>query len=191
MDSTGLAARLNAAVQAGEPVCLLGTAFAYVHWLDECRARGWSFALPDGSRLMETGGFKGRSRTLSKPQLYRALHLNLGIPEVRMVNEYGMTELSTQFYDQTLLLGSRSDIKPIPPWARVMVIDPRTSQPAAPGDKGMIRVLDLANLGSSICLATEDLGIVHADGGLEVLGRATGAEPRGCSLPAETLARSE
>jgi hypothetical protein len=189
LDTDGLAARLELAQREDEPVCLLGTAFAYLHWLDHCHAHGWSFDLPDGSRLMETGGFKGRARELSKPELYQALSLNLGIPEERMINEYGMTELSTQFYDDTLVTGQRSDSKPVPPWARVLVIDPRTGRPTRPGEKGMIRIIDLANLGSSICLATEDLGITTENGRFEILGRAADAGPRGCSLPAEVLGR--
>ena len=37
-----------------------------------------------------------------------------------------------------------------------------------------------------MCIQTEDLGIAHGDG-FEILGRASGAEVRGCSLNAEAL----
>jgi hypothetical protein len=47
---------------------------------------------------------------------------------------------------------------------------------------------DLANTDSVMALQTEDLG-VEVDGGFRVLGRAAGAEPRGCSLDLETLLR--
>jgi hypothetical protein len=50
----------------------------------------------------------------------------------------------------------------------------------------MIRICDLANLWSAMCIQTEDLGIANGNG-FEILGRAAGAEVRGCSLNAEAL----
>ncbi len=170
---------------ASQPVMLLGTAFAFVHLFDHLGKT--RFELPEGSRAMETGGFKGRSREITKPELYRLFTHHLGIPAQRIVNEYGMTELSTQFYDATMRLAQQSDRKDIPAWARVLVIDPNTGQEAAIGTRGLIRIFDLANLWSAMCIQTEDIGIAHADGTFEVLGRVAGAEVRGCSLNAESL----
>lgn len=177
---------------AHQPVFLLGTAFAFVHLFDYCVKEKIAFAMADGSRAMETGGFKGRSRELSKTDLYALFETVLGIPTARVVNEYGMTELSTQFYDATLRGGQRTDSKAVPPWARVLVIDPNTGLEATGnGQQGLIRILDLANLWSMMCVQTEDLGIVRvSEPGLvefEVLGRAAGAEMRGCSLNAENF----
>lgn len=166
-----------------QPVCLLGTAFHFLNLFDA----GWHLRLPRGSRVMETGGFKGRSREVSKRQLYELFERRLGIPATHVVNEYGMTELSTQFYDQTMRLGKPTDRKLPPPWARVLTIDPQTGAAARAGQQGLIRVWDLANLWSSVCVQTEDLGVAHADGSFEVIGRAAGAEVRGCSLSAESL----
>ena len=45
---------------------------------------------------------------------------------------------------------------------------------------------DLANAGSVMAVLTEDLGIAFDDG-FRVLGRARGAEPRGCSLAMDDL----
>jgi hypothetical protein len=52
---------LEAAERSGDPVALCGTAFAFVHLLDELDRRGRRFALPRSARVMETGGFKGRA----------------------------------------------------------------------------------------------------------------------------------
>jgi hypothetical protein len=159
---------------ADEPSIVLGTAF---HFLNLFEA-GLSLKLPEGSRAMETGGFKGRAREISKRELYRLITERLGIEHI--INEYGMTELSTQFYDRE----PGSDIKDVPHWARVLVIDPRTGMEAPPGERGLIRVFDLANLWSAMCIQTEDIGVARGDG-FEILGRASGAEARGCSLAAE------
>ncbi len=158
-----------------EPVIVLGTAFAFMNLFDA----GVRAKFPAGSRAMETGGYKGRSREVPKRELHRLIRERLGIEYV--INEYGMTELSTQFYDER----PGSDIKDVPHWARVLVIDPATGREARPGERGLIRIFDLANLWSAMCIQTEDLGVAHADGRFEVLGRAAGAEVRGCSLNAE------
>ncbi len=56
-------------------------------------------ALPAGSRIMETGGFKGRSRVVERATLYAQASQRLGVPVDAIVAEYGMTELSSQYYD--------------------------------------------------------------------------------------------
>jgi hypothetical protein len=167
---------------ASEPVCVLGTAFHFLKLFDE----GIQLQLPAGSRAMETGGFKGRTREVTKPELYEMFEKHLGIPPTHVINEYGMTELSTQFYDETMRVGHRSDVKHSPPWARVHVIDPQTDEEAQPGVPGLFRIYDLANLWSVMCLQTEDLGVSDGNGFI-LFGRAPGATPRGCSLNVEAL----
>lgn len=177
---------LRKAERAAQPVFLLGTAFAFVQLFDHLTQQNSRFQMADGSRAMETGGFKGRSREVPKKELYEMFEKLLGIPSSHVVNEYGMTELSTQFYDQTLREGCQTDRKVAPPWARVLIVNPNTGKEAREGEQGLIRVCDLANLWSAMCIQTEDLGIARGDG-FEVLGRAAGAEVRGCSLSAETF----
>ena len=61
-----------------------------------------------------------------------------------------------------------------------------TNQLSSPSRVGLISVFDLANVGSAVHLLTEDLGIAEGDG-FRLLGRAAGAELRGCSLVVEEL----
>jgi hypothetical protein len=123
--------------------------------------------------------------------LYAAYERSFGIPPERIVNEYGMTELSSQYYD-TVLISDRGLVHPRPklgpPWLRPLVVDPETLQPLPEGATGLILHLDLANLDSVLAVQTDDLGRITPDG-LQLLGRATGAEARGCSLAAEELMR--
>jgi hypothetical protein len=184
---------LSEAQVAHRPVFLLGTAFAFVHLLDHLTRQGLRFEMAGGSRVMETGGFKGRSREMPKAELYGLIEQLIGIPKARIINEYGMTELSTQFYDSSLQVNHQTDCKTAPPWARVVIIDPNTGREAAENGHGLIRIYDLANLWSIMCIQTEDLGVARVAGlasgvnSFEVLGRAAGAEVRGCSLTAEDL----
>ncbi len=175
----------------GTPVLLLGTSFAFVHWTDHLRERGTLHALPPGSRLMDTGGFKGRSREVPEAELRATYRELLGIPEDHVVNEYGMTEMCSQFYDSVLrervLHGAAGPRRKVPPpWVRTVPVDPETLEPVPPGEVGILRHHDLANLGSVAAIQTEDLGRLEGDG-FVVLGRAGGAPPRGCSIAMDLL----
>ena len=188
LDEAGL---LQAAVQAeqrDQPVLVVATAFAVVHWLDGLANAGRRIRLPAGSRMMETGGFKGRSRTIPRHELYAAIEHYLGLPDSRIVNEYGMTELLSQFYEP-VLRGEPRLHRP-PPWVRTRVVDPVTLERCPPGREGLLCHFDLANLGSVCAVLTEDLGVVPPsaeDQGFRLIGRSAEAEPRGCSIAMDEL----
>ena len=177
---------LEAAERGGDPVAICGTAFALVHLLEELDRRGRRHALPRSARVMETGGFKGRSRAVSRDDLYAWIEDRLGVPPERIVNQYGMTELGSQFYDSVLGEPSAPRRKLAPPWTRIRIVDPISGTPVSDGELGRITVLDLANTGSVCALETADLGRARGDG-FEVVGRDPGAEERGCSIAADTL----
>ncbi len=185
-DSDGFIAALDAALADNVPVCIATTAFALVAALDVLRARDRRFVLPAGSRMMETGGFKGRARVVEQPELYAAAAACFGIATSSIVAEYGMTELTSQYYDSFASRTQARRVKVWPPWLRPIVVDPQ-GQPVAPGVVGAIRHIDCANRSSVVAIATEDVGALTGDG-LVLLGRERGAELRGCSLDAEDLA---
>jgi hypothetical protein len=163
---------------------ILGTAFSFVHLLDFLAERNLSFQLPLGSRVMETGGYKNRSRTLSKFELHALITERLGIPRENILCEYGMSELSSQAYDSGIRnpeFGTRNRVFSFPPWTRVQIISPETNREVRAGETGLIRVFDLANVFSVAAIQTEDLGIRRGDG-FELVGRTRLAAPRGCSL---------
>lgn len=182
---------VRAAIDADQPVCLLGTSFSFVHWLDALAAAGRRHRLPAGSRLMDTGGFKGHRRRIEPDELRHACVDRLGIPPGSCVNEYGMTEMLSQFYDSSLRLPDRPRRRMPPPWVRTLVVDPDTLRPLdSPGATGLLRHFDLANLGSVVAVQTEDVGRV-GDGGLELLDRLAGAPARGCSIAMDELLASQ
>lgn len=188
LDHEALAAALRSAEAEGMPVALLGVVFGFVHLLEGLSAAGISFRLPPGSRIMDTGGLKGLSRVVAREDLLRDYEALLGIPPNRVVNEYGMTELGSQFYDRSLE-GIRADLKVGPHWVRTLIIDPESGEPATPGAFGLLRHVDLANLDSVIAIETEDVGRFPGDEseGFELRGRVSGAEPRGCSIAVDDL----
>ncbi len=188
-----LTAWLRQAEADKEPVLLMGTSFSFVHLLDWCLAQGVTFRLPEGSRLMDTGGFKGRSREVDRRDLLQLYERVLGIPEAQCVNEYGMAELSSQFYDGVVgqpyrvTLGSQQARYHLPPpWVRTRVCYPETMEEVKEGDRGILCHYDLANRGSALAVLTEDVGI-KVSNGFVLLGRAQGSELRGCSVLVDAL----
>ncbi|MGI8915044.1 MAG: zinc-binding dehydrogenase [Chloroflexota bacterium] len=190
---------------AGRPICLVGTTFAFVHLLDYMAQAGRQCRLPAGSRVMDTGGVKGRSREIARDELRAALTARLGIPSDHQINMYGLTELSTQFLDAVLRdttapltpfqeersgspprAGERYRHKTVPAWARTRVLDPETLEELPEGEVGVLCHTDLANWASVATVLTEDLGVA-AGGGMEILGRVAGSQARGCSIAMDEL----
>jgi hypothetical protein len=203
LDFTALWTELAGCQKAGVAVSLLGASFGFVHffdWMEEARRR---LELPAGSRLMDAGGYKGRSREIGRDEFVRWAAQMCGVPRARVINLLGMTELATQIYDW---IAPGEPDRPLtrmklpPRWMRTEVVDPRQLGPDGPqavddGAVGLLRHLDLANVERPIMLQSEDVGrfmSVNAGGvrqqGFEILGRAKGAEPRGCSLSVEDVA---
>lgn len=194
LDADTALGALERLADAAAPVCVLGTAFSFVHLLDHLQAQSLRFVLPAGSRVLETGGYKGRSRSVPQAELHQMLTDRLGVPSAQIVCEYGMSELSSQAYDRRIgefeSPGAGSGVERVfhfPPWARAVVVSSEDGRPVAPGETGLLRVFDLANLRSVLAVQTEDLARGRGDG-FELLGRAPRAEPRGCSLAATTAA---
>ena len=183
LDERRIHEALEEAVVLDRPIGMLGTAFNLVHLLDYLTELGIEHRLPAGSRVIETGGYKGRSRSLSKRELYSSVTQSLGIPPSHIISEYGMSELSSQAYDRRAGGQNRERCFHFPPWARVQIVSPETGREVGEGEAGLIRVHDLANVRSALAIQTEDLG-VRSGAGFAFLGRVADSEPRGCSLMA-------
>lgn len=167
------------ALEEARPVCIAATAFALLHLLTTMEGQSIRLSLPAGSRVMETGGFKGRSRIVTRDELYARVCDRFDIERGRIIAEYGMTELSSQYYDDV----QRRKIGP--PWLRARVVGPERTT-LRNGEVGSLLHVDLANRSSCIAVQTADMARRDGDA-FYLLGRETDAEPRGCSLDAEAL----
>ena len=184
-DFAGFAAALRRSEQSGSPVCLLTTTGGLIRFLDHCREHDLFFRLPHSSRVMDTGGSKGAPRTLSRKGLLQAIWNTFAIPGYYAVNEYGMSEMSSQYYDNVIRDRHRGRVtqraKAGPHWLRTRILDPVTLGDVAAGESGVLCHVDLANAGSALVVLSEDIGCFTKDG-FDVVGRVAGAEARGCSL---------
>ncbi len=170
-----------------EPILILGASYSFVHLFDRMQEERKSCVLPPGSMIFDTGGYKNQSEELSLDEFYDCLQMYFGIPRKNCINMYGMTELSTQFY--SLSHETIPALKVSPHWIRTRVINPLTEEEKKVGEQGILVHYDLANINSVIAIMTEDIG-VKAEQGFYLLGRAEGAEAKGCSLALDTFVKA-
>jgi hypothetical protein len=184
LDVSALRAR-SRGISQGTPAIVLATSFALVHLLDALA--GEVLPLPRGSRVMQTGGFKGKSREVDAGELRRGVSRAFALPERAVVCEYGMTELSSQLWEATLIDDEVDHgVYVEPPWLRVVPVDDETLAPLPEGRIGIARIEDLANVDSAFAVLAPDR-VRRVSRGVELLGRAPNATPRGCSIAIDEM----
>ena len=173
--------------QNKQKTLLIGVTFALLDF-----AKEYPFLLKH-TVIMETGGMKGRREEIVRDEVQQLLKTKFQLDVIH--SEYGMTELLSQAYSKG------KGIFYCPPWMKVLIRDeedPLSVQLAVanrqPGSefthdsqlttKGVINVIDLANIYSCSFIATDDAGKLYGDGGFEVIGRIDNSDIRGCSLMA-------
>ncbi len=123
--------------------------------------------------VMDTGGMKGRKKEMTRAEVHAILTKNLGVQQIH--SEYGMTELLSQAY-------SAGDGKyKCPAWMRVLVRDETDPLSIRSNGKGLLNIIDMANIYSCAFIATDDVGVIEKDY-FEVWGRLDNSDIRGCSL---------
>ncbi|HYQ01372.1 MAG TPA: acyl-protein synthetase [Polyangiaceae bacterium] len=189
VDLAGLARAAEHAAKHGQTLLVLATSFALVGLLDALGDR--ALPLPANTVVMQTGGFKGKTREIEPDELRAAIARSFGIAQAQIVSEYGMTELTSQLYEATVPgselareRNGQSGVYAEPPWLRVVPVDPTTLEPVPDGNIGIGRIVDLGNVDSAVAIQTQDR-VRRVEGGIVLLGRAPGAPPRGCSLAIE------
>jgi hypothetical protein len=123
---------------------------------------------------METGGMKGRRTEMVREEVHAILKGQFNVPAVH--SEYGMTELLSQGYS------FGEGIFNTVPWMKVLVRDEDDPLLVTEKGRGLINVIDLANIYSCSFIATDDVGRIFDDSSFEVLGRRDNSDIRGCSL---------
>jgi len=189
-DWSGFAAFLERLARNPQPAVLFGTAFGWMHFLDWCVAHRRRFRLGSRALVLETGGYKGRSRSLGRAELYRCVARVLGVAVLQIRGEYSMCEVSSQAYSFPIRTAGAAAIsaEPVfrfPPWCRHRVVAPDSRRGVPRGSRGVLEIHDLANVDSCAWIRTEDMAIERG-GGFEIVGRLPQAELKGCSLAFES-----
>ena len=152
-----------------QKILLIGVSFALLDFGEQFKGSA------DSLCVMETGGMKGRKKELTKLELHEQIKKDFGVSTV--YSEYGMTELLSQAYSVGEGRFAHSNTMKI---VLKEFNDPFIKERI--GQRGIMHIIDLANIDSCAFIATEDIGRIHLDGTFEVLGRLDASEIRGCNL---------
>ena len=147
---------------------LIGVTFALLDFAEK-----YSMQL-EHTVIMETGGMKGRRREMIREEIHSFLQKQFKTSAIH--SEYGMTELLSQGY--SFGKGVFNTV----PWMKVLVRDDDDPLLITEKGRGLINIIDLANVHSCSFIATDDVGRIYEDGSFEVLGRRDNSDIRGCSL---------
>lgn len=167
-DFEKLATVLNELEAAKQKTLVIGVTFAL---LDFAELHPMNLA---HTIIMETGGMKGRKKEITKDEIHEVLKKQFGLKNIH--SEYGMTELLSQAYS------TKNDRHICPPWMKVFLRDEEDPLHIKTSGKGIINVIDLANIYSCSFIATDDVGEVFEDGSFSIYGRLDNSDLRGCSL---------
>lgn len=167
-DFERLAQTLKKLEAIGQKTLLTGVTFALLDFAEK-----YPIQL-NHTVIMETGGMKGRRRELTRQEVHGELINAFGVKNIH--SEYGMTELLSQAY-------SKGEGRfACPPWMRVLVRNEEDPLTITETGKGVLNIIDLANIYSCAFIAVDDAGIIYNDGSFEVWGRLDNSDIRGCSL---------
>ena len=155
-----------------KPLLLFGTALSLIHFLEKNPP-----PFPPESIIFQTGGYKGKEEEYSSSFLYEQISKKLKISHKSILNEYSMTEISSQFYTKGV-----KEMHLSPPWMKVQAIDPENGRKVSSGQIGHLIAYDLANLSSVIAVKTQDRVIYQDSQSFTFLEREKNANEKGCSL---------
>jgi phenylacetate-coenzyme A ligase PaaK-like adenylate-forming protein len=163
-----LAATLQDLEANQQKTLLIGVTYALLDFAEQ-------FAMPlQHTIVMETGGMKGKRKEMTRQEVNKQLQLAFGLQAVH--SEYGMTELLSQAYSKG------NGIFNCPPWMKVLVRNEEDPLQVNETGRGVLNIIDLANIHSCCFVAVDDAATIHLDNSFEVLGRVDNSDIRGCSL---------
>ncbi len=124
--------------------------------------------------IMETGGMKGMREELTREEIAEVLKAAFLVPDIH--SEYGMTELMSQAYS------GGNGIYSCPPWMKILIREPNDPLNTQAHGRGVLNIIDLANIDSCSFIATQDVGEVFTNDRFKVMGRLEQSDVRGCNL---------
>ena len=151
-----------------QPVFLIGVSFALLDFANKFQINA------DNVTVINTGGMKGRGKELIPVEVNTIL--SKSFKNAQISGEYSMTELLSQAY-----MNAKGNYV-CPPWMKIVVSEMDNPIHISEFGKGIINIIDLANIHSCSFIKTEDIGEVFEDGSFTILGRKDNADIRGCGM---------
>lgn len=187
VDVEKLQAVIDQSRDSGVPICIIGYTYMLYQYVVSPLARaGRSLPLPQGSMVMHFGGWKRlQSQAVDRARLNAEVAQVFPMEEQCIRDVYGFTEQLGVIYPD-----DGNGVRVAPVFSEVIVRDPITLKPVPDGMPGLLEFISpLPHSYPGIALLLDDMGkIVSRDQNVagrygtrfEVLGRAQGAEVRGC-----------
>ncbi|RZQ61194.1 acyl-protein synthase [Amycolatopsis suaedae] len=196
-DAFGCIRALRRFAETGAPVRIFGFPAFLSFTLDRMRALGLPpLELNPRSLILFGGGWKGNAdRQLAKPELYRRINAQLGIPDERIRDGFGSVEHSIPY------LECRNHRLHVPTWSRVLIRSVRTLEPLPYGERGYLQFLSpYITSAPAQSVLMGDLASLHphAECGcdtptpwFEIHGRAGLTRNRSCAIAAAELLKDK
>ena len=166
-------------IDCNRPIWIFGTAFHYVNLFDN----GLKKSLHPNSIVIETGGTKGKSRSVTKSETYEILTQMFNISTNQVISEYGMCEIATPAWDFCSDNNSTRFYK-FPKWV-IPAIQTRAGEFSDSGF-GSLCFYDPARIDYPWPIRTQDLAQLFPDGSFDLLGRVPSSPLKGCSMQVPT-----
>ncbi len=168
-DYSGLHTYLESMLERGEKVVLFGVSFALLDYLEQYRHEAARNLI-----VIETGGMKRYRKEVTRDDLHH--RLREGFLGARICSEYGMTECQSQLY---AIDGGRFVFNDR---MRISIADPTDPMSILEeGRTGRIQIADLGNIDTMAFISTDDIGRLSGRDGVEILGRISSSDLRGCN----------
>jgi len=159
---------------------LLYSLFAQIY-----KETGETFNVGEKTVIASGGGWKTYSgQEVTKAEFRGLMTKVLGVQDQNVHDLYAFTEMDCVFAE------CEHHNKHVPPWCDVIVRDFKTLEPVPVGEKGLFNVINpLAHSYAGISILQDDVVRIAMEDGcpcgrrgkvLEVIGRAAGAEAKGC-----------
>ena len=171
------------------PKWVFGTAFHYVNLFDLQRStRGTNEPKSYTSYFFETGGTKGKSRAISRENLYKLIRDLFNIPISHIGSQYGMCELSCQawsFFDKRYKKNPYDAPYKFEPHVNLSIT--RHTKHRREHGTGSLIISDPSRVDLPYPLRTQDMVNLRSDGTFKILKRVQNSALKGCSLLVEEI----
>ncbi|MDX3762789.1 acyl-protein synthase [Streptomyces sp. AK02-04a] len=196
-DPFGCVRALMRYAEEGAPVRILGFPAFLSFTLDRMRALGLpDLRLPEQSLVVFGGGWKGNAdKQVAKPELYRRIHDQLGIPDERIRDGFGSVEHSV------LYMECPHHRLHVPTWSRMLVRSVRNLEPLPYGERGYAQFVSpyITSVPAQSVLmgdlvsqhAPEECGCGLPTPWFTVHGRAGLSRNRSCAIAAAELLKGK
>ncbi len=175
-----------------ENIIVIGAPIMLLEFVNYFKQNNLKIESCENFYFLTAGGWKRFSgKEIPKPEF------------ISLIQEYFINSSEKYFRDilnmvelNTVLPECSAKVKHLPPWVKVLILDPISLKPVADGEYGLMAYLDPSTTSFPCFILTDDVGRIKVSGectcgrkgqGIEILRRIGRVESRGCALKLDKL----